>query len=131
MFNDISGTVHDALMSFDTALIWLLAQDGAVVKNNRLAIPGNDLADGMGVAIVANDACCGFPVSFSTTINSVIVNNDGRGSEVAVYIPLDGDGFEGNTVGTTLRGNFGVNIINDDEVDVENRSIHTLVEFLP
>jgi len=32
MFNDISGTVPDTLALFDTAYIWLLAQDGASYK---------------------------------------------------------------------------------------------------
>ena len=81
------------------------------------------------MGILANDACCGLPDPFVTTINSFIVKNDGRDSEVAIYIPLDDGGGTGNTVGTTLRGNFGVNIINGASSDVTSRSIHTLIEF--
>ncbi len=57
------------------------------------------------------------------------INNDGRGSEFAVVIEKDFGGGDGNSVGTTLRGNLGVNDINGSAGSVRNRSIHTLVEF--
>ena len=129
MFNDISGSVPDTLELFDTAVIWLLAQNGAVVQKNRIAMPDNPLADGRGVAIFVVDRCCGLPTEFLTSINSVIVKNDGRDSEIAVIIAKDAGGGDGNSEGLVLRGNFGVNIINDDTVDVTSRSIQTLEEF--
>jgi len=109
--------------------ILLIGQDGSVLKNNRIAIPDNPAAGGDGIAIEVADACCGIPGSILTSINSVIVNNDGRGSEFAVVIDIDGNGGYGNSVGTTLRGNFGVNDINGSAGVVRNRSIHTLVVF--
>jgi hypothetical protein len=130
MFNDISGTVPDNLELFSMAGIIILgAEDGTVIQNNRIAIPGNPMAAGEGHAIRVSDVCCGGAAGFQTVINSVIVRNDGRNSEFAVVIDLDSGGGTGNTVGTTLRGNFGVNDINAVIADVSNRSIMTLVEF--
>jgi len=130
MFNTIHGAIPDNLSLFDMAGIILFGQDGAVVKNNRIALPDNPSAGGDGDAILVADSCCGSGSSFLTTINSVIVNNDGRDSEFSVVIVEDSGGGTGNTAGTTLRGNFGVNVINGGgPEDVRNRSVHTLSEF--
>ena len=82
-----------------------------------------------GQAIVVTDVCCGLPTPFSTAINSTIVKNDGRRSQFALVITLDSGGGTGNTAGTTLRGNFGVNDINAAISEVSNRSIKTLIQF--
>lgn len=130
MFNDISGAVPDNLELFSMAgIIVLGAEDGTILQKNRIAIAGNSLADGEGHAIRVSDVCCGGPGAFQTVINSVIVKNDGRDSELSVVIDKDSLGGTGNSVGTTLRGNFGVNEINEVTSDVSNRSIMTLVEF--
>lgn len=130
MFNVISGAVPDNFSVFSMAGILVLGgQDGTVVQANRIAIPNNTTASAEGQAIVVSDACCGIPSAFSTAINSVIVKNDGRDSEFAVVITKDGGGGNGNSVGTTLRGNFGINDINEISGAVTNRSIRTLVEF--
>jgi hypothetical protein len=129
-FNVIAGAIPDNLDLFDMVGIVLFGQDGAVVKNNRLAIPDNPSAGGDGNGILVADSCCGSGSSFLTTINSLIVNNDGRQSEFSVVIVLDSDGGTGNSAGTTLRGNFGVNVINGGgPEDVRNRSVHTLDVF--
>jgi len=128
-FNVITGAVPNALNAFSMVGILAIAQDGTVIKNNRISIPNNPVALGDGQAIVITDACCGLPAGFLTSINSVIVNNDGRGSEFSVVIEKDFGGGTGNSAGTTLRGNFGVNDINGSTDTVRNRSIHTLIDF--
>jgi len=107
--------------------VFAAAQDGMVLTNNKISIALGPGATGATAGVVVSDF-------FSTTgadltsINSVIINNDGRGSTYAVVITLDGLGGTGNTVNTTLRGNFGVNSINALTTNVRNRSIDTLVE---
>ena len=93
-------------------ILVLGGQDGSIIQKNRVAIPDNTTSLAEGQAIVVTDTCCGLNQAFSTAINSTIVKNDGRDSEFSVVITLDGGGGTGNTVGTTLRGNFGVNGIN-------------------
>lgn len=128
-FNVVTGTIPDNLDDFSMTGVFLIGQDGSVIKNNRISIPDNPVAGGDGYGIEISDTCCGLGVSLLTTINSVVVNNDGRGSEYAVVIDRDAGGGTGNSVGTTLRGNFGVNDINGSAGVVRNRSIHTFVEF--
>lgn len=129
IFNVITGAVPDTLNEFSMTGIFVLGQDGTVIKNNRIAIPDNPLAAGAGIGILVTDVCCGLAGGFLTSINSTIVNNDGRASEFAVVIDRDAGGGTGNSVGTILRGNFGVNDINGSSSTVKNRSIKTLEEF--
>jgi len=130
MFNQISGVIPDNFDVFSMAGILILGgQDGSIIQKNRIAIPDNLTSSAEGQAIVVTDACCGIPTPFSTAINSTIAKNDGRDSELCLVITLDGGGGTGNTVGTTLRGNLGVNDINAAISDVSNRSIKTLIEF--
>lgn len=130
MFNVINGAVPDNLQLFSMAgIIVLGAEDGTVLQKNRIKIPGNPLAAGEGHAIRVSDVCCGGADGFQTVINSVIVKNDGRHSEFALVIDKDSTGGTGNTEGATIRGNLGVNEINEETSDVSNRSIKTLIEF--
>ena len=130
MFNQISGVIPDNFDVFSMAGILILGgQDGSIIQKNRIAIPDNSTSLAEGQAIVVTDACCGILTPFSTAINSTIAKNDGRDSELGLVITLDGGGGTGNTVGTTLRGNLGVNDINAAISDVSNRSIKTLIEF--
>ncbi len=128
-FNVITGTIPDRLTLFSMVGIWVAGQDGTVIKNNKIAIPDNPNTDAPGDGIEIADVCCGDDGHFQTSINSIIVKNDGRGSEFALVIFLDFDGGTGNTEGTLIRGNFGVNDINGVVNDVTNRSIMTLIEF--
>ena len=127
-FNLITGQIPDTLHEFEMVGILAITQDGAIIRNNRISIPDNPLADGVGQAIVITDHCCGLPASFGNSQNAVIVNNDGRGSEFSVVIELDASGGFANSIGATLRGNFGVNDINGTSGLIRNRSIHTLIE---
>ena len=130
IFNQIDGAVPDNFDVFSMAGILVLGgQEGTVLQKNRIAIPDNPTSAAEGQAIVVTDVCCGIPTPFSTAIDSVIVKNDGRGSEFAVVITLDSGGGVGNSVGTTLRGNFGRNDINGASSLVQSRSIKTLIEF--
>ena len=132
MFNHISGVIPDNFDVFSFAgLLILGAQDGSILQNNKIAISDNPTSDAEGQAIVVTDVCCGLPTPFSTAINSTIVKNDGRKSEIAVVITLDSGGGTGNTVGTFLRGNFGINNINSSSTNVTNRSIATIQDFNP
>jgi hypothetical protein len=128
-FNDITGAVPDTLNEFSMVGVLAIAQDGTVIRNNKVAIPDNPIADGAGEAIVITDHCCGLPTGFENSQNSTIINNDGRGSEFAVVIEIDSANGFANSIGTALRGNFGLNDINGSANLVRNRSIHTLVEF--
>lgn len=128
-FNVITGAIPDGLDEFSMVGIVVIGQDGVVVKNNRISIPANPSALGTGIGIEVSDQCCGAGAVGLTCINSVIVNNDGRGSELAVVISPDAASGPGNLQGATLRGNFGVNEINATTSTVKNRSIKTLEEF--
>lgn len=129
-FNVITGTVPDTLTEFSMVGVLVFGQDGMVVKNNQISIKKNpaSTATAPGQAILVSDVCCG-AFTFLTSVNSVIVNNDGRGSDYAVVITKDAGGGNGNSAGTTLRGNFGLNDINSAASTVSNRSAKTLIEF--
>ena len=129
MFNVIAGTIPDRLELFSMVGIWVAGQEGTVIKNNTIAIPANSITPAEGVGIEIADVCCGDGGSFQTSINSIIVKNDGRDSEFVLVIFLDADGGTGNTEGTVVRGNFGLNDINGVQNDVTNRSIMTLIEY--
>jgi hypothetical protein len=58
----------------------------------------------------------------------VITNNDARTCAFALVIDRDSSNGTANTAGATIRGNFGVNLINGTSADVRNRSIHTSQE---
>jgi hypothetical protein len=104
--------------------IVVAGHNGTIISNNKIAITANANGDA-GVGILATDATV--DGQSSTSSNLVITNNDGRDSQYGLIIPKDQTLGTGNTVGATLRGNFGVNIINDLTSNVTNRSIRTLL----
>lgn len=104
--------------------IAIAGHDGTIIANNKIAITSNASGDA-GVGIIATDAT---PDGLSSTSsNLVITNNDGRGSQYGLIITKDQSGGTGNTVGATIRGNFGVNLINGSTSNVSNRSRRTLL----
>lgn len=132
-YNTISTTVANNIVSNeffilnpDIAFAGVIAdsQDELILRNNKISIATNPtVADGGGGAgILVGDFSSTF---FLTTTNTVIFNNDGRGSAYALIIPLDSTGSTGNTAGAAIRGNLGVNLINSATTTVGNRSIHT------
>jgi hypothetical protein len=104
--------------------IALSGLDGAVISNNKSSITSNAHGDA-GVGILASDY---FGL---TDINLVITDNDGRGSQYGLIVTNDQGGGTGNSVGLTLRGNFGINLINGSTFNVRSRSIRTLLQCDP
>lgn len=92
------------------------AQDGAVISNNKVSIAANSNGDA-GVGILASDNVTGL-----TTTNLSVTNNDGRDSAYGLIVTRDLGGGTGNTVGATIRGNFGVNQVNGMTSNVRSRS---------
>ena len=133
LYNQFTATVPPGSFSFASftneadvpfAGIAVAGHDGTIISNNKIAITANASGDA-GVGILATDAT---PDGISdTTINLVITNNDGRGSQYGLIITKDQFSGTGNAVGATLRGNFGVNLINGLTSNVNNRSIRTLL----
>jgi hypothetical protein len=105
-FNRIEGRIPDGLDQFSFAGIFVLGQDGGVVFANDLAIPDNPNAAGAGDGITVSDHCCA-NVAVSTSINSRILFNDGRRSEIAVNVEPDVHGGQGNLQGAIIFGNRG------------------------
>jgi len=131
--NQITATVPPGSFSFASftteadvpfAGIAVAGHDGTIIAHNKIAITANAGGDA-GVSIIATDFTPDGPSS--TTINLVITNNDGRASQYGLIITKDQSGGTGNTVGATLRGNFGINLINSVTSNVTNRSIRTLL----
>lgn len=120
-FNTITGSIPNTLVQFSMTGIFLINQEGSVIKNNKIALTALGSSATPGEAILVSNICCGIPASFGFSSNSVIVNNDGRKSFYSVVID------PGNFVGTTLRGNFGLNSIDGaSDVNVTNRSKKTV-----
>ena len=134
-FNNITATVPPgSFPSFVTQInipfagVLALAQDSTLLMKNTISIAQAPGATGASAGILVSDQQSISTGADLTSSNSVIVNNDGRGSNYAVVITLDLGGGTGNTLNATIRGNFGVNSINTLTTDVRNRSIHTLVQ---
>src|SRR6266849_1967611 len=88
--------------------IGIAGHNGTIIANNKMAITSNATGDA-GVGIIATDAS---PDGISSTCsNLVITNNEGRLSQYGLIITRDQSLGTGNTVGATIRGNFGVNLI--------------------
>lgn len=133
LYNVITAMVPPGSFSFASYInevdvpfvgIGIAGHNGTIIAHNKIAITSNAGGDA-GVGIVATDSSAD-GIS-STTSNLVIVDNDGRGSQYGLIITKDQFGGTGNTVGATLRGNFGVNLINGSTSNVNNRSRHSLL----
>jgi hypothetical protein len=134
MYNQITATVPPGSFSFASIInevdvpfagIAIAGHNGTIIANNKISITSNASGDA-GVGILATDATV--DGQSSTTTNLVITNNDGRGSQYGLIVTKDQNGGTSNTVGATIRGNFGVNLINSSTSNVKNRSIRTLLE---
>jgi len=133
MHNKFSTTGPDR-----TVLSWLSADPGLMfvgvatadqsnmlVRNNKFAIASSSTGDSYGAGFLFSDELSG---GASVSQDLMVVNNDGRKSEYMLIITRDVGGGTDNTRGAVLRGNFGVNDVNEVASDVANRSIKTLVE---
>ena len=132
-FNTITSTVppgdyssvswiNEADVPF--AGIALAAKNGSMISDNKSSLTANAHGDA-GVGILVTDLT-GLP-----TLNLTIADNDGRGSQYGVIVTLDQSGGTSNSEGLTLRGNFGVNLIDGSTLNVRNRSIGTLLRCDP
>jgi hypothetical protein len=105
--------------------IAIAGNNGTIISHNKVAITSNASGDA-GVGIVATDSSID---GLSSTISNVVItDNDGRGSQYGLIITRDQFGGTANTAGATIRGNFGVNLINSLTSNVSNRSRHTLLK---
>jgi hypothetical protein len=104
--------------------IAVAGHNGTIIAHNKITITSNASGDA-GVGIVATDSSAD-GVS-STDSNLVITDNNGRDSQYGLIITKDQFGGTANAAGATIRGNFGVNLINGSTSNVNNRSRHTLL----
>jgi hypothetical protein len=133
IYNSITAAVPPGSFSFASYInevdvpfvgIAIAGHNGTIITHNKIAITSNANGDA-GVGIVAtDDSVDGLS---STDSNLVITNNNGRGSQYGLIITKDQLGGTTNTSGATIRGNFGVNLINSSTSNVNNRSRHTLL----
>jgi hypothetical protein len=108
-FNQIEGAVGGEGIK-------VTSQDGAVVMNNKIFMPSSSdnppgVCGGWGIEI--HDSRVFSPgQDVLASINSLITNNDTRGTAVGVIVVEDRFGGTGNSAGNVLRGNFGTYAIN-------------------
>jgi len=107
--NQVDGNIPDNFGVFSMVGVFVFAADGTVVVRNRVSIPDNPRADATGEGILVDDTCCGSPTPVTPGArNTVVVLNDGRGSQFGVVV--EGTGGE-NTQGLVLFGNLGLESI--------------------
>ncbi len=131
--NSITAAVPPGSFSFASYInevdvpfvgIAIAGHNGTIIAYNKIAITSNANGDaGVGI-VVTDDSVDGVS---STDSNLVITNNDGRGSQFGLIITKDQLGGTANTAAATIRGNFGVNLINGSTSNVNNRSRHTML----
>jgi hypothetical protein len=133
-FNYIEGAVNGLG-------IGLSGQEGAVVTKNEIFIPSSPNTAGVcgawGIEVTDSGIYTKDGQQYAlTSNNSVIKNNDTRGTAVGVIVLLDGLGGTGNSIGNVLRGNFGTLAINEPKTGcgagtidefIKNRAIWTLI----
>jgi nitrous oxidase accessory protein NosD len=103
-FNHIEGGCCDG------AGIDFTAQDGTVITNNDISVPTS--TDAVGSVYCGANGILVADASGLAAINSTIVNNDTRPTQVGVLIALDVNGNTGNAEGLLMRGNFGTLALN-------------------
>jgi hypothetical protein len=111
--NDIEGRIPDGLRAFSMAAILVEAADRTVVSRNRLRLPANPsgAAAGEGVLVTSFTAALDAP-DVPGARETVVEENDGRGSELAVLVEHPG---VANTHGLELRANRGEVVVQEPE----------------
>jgi hypothetical protein len=112
--NQVTGAIPDGFGVFSMVGVFVLSADRTVISHNRLSIPDNPDAEAIGQGVLVSNVCCGLPALNPGARNTIVVFNDGRGSEIGVEI--DGTGGE-NTEGLVLFGNAGVDVVEGQLVD--------------
>jgi hypothetical protein len=114
--NRISGAIPDGFDAFSMAGVFVLVADGTVIARNQVSIPDNPTADASGDGILISNSCCGEAPIVPGVRNTVVIANDGRGSQFAVVVEGSGGA---NTQGLVLFGNRGTveiegTVVSDD-----------------
>jgi hypothetical protein len=109
-FNEVGAHIPDGLSEFSVTGIFVLGQEGAWALGNDLDVPHNPAASAEGVGILVSDQCCAAVVT-QTSIDTRVLFNDGRDSEVAVRVSPDANGGPGNLQGAIIFGNRGTVIL--------------------
>jgi len=105
-FNHVQGDIPDGLNEFSMVGVFVLGQSRALVAGNDFAIPHNPDADAQGVGVLVTDHCCA-AVVVSTSVNTDVLFNDGRRSELVLRVDPDAQGGDGNLEGARIFGNRG------------------------
>jgi hypothetical protein len=111
LLNDVEGAIPDGLSLVGMTAVFVLGQDHPLVAANRVAIPHNPNAAATGIGVQVTDVCCGIATPFLTTQHAVIVDDDGRGSEIAVQVDPDASGGCGNSDTAIIHHDLGVVIV--------------------
>ena len=106
--NHVAGAIPDGFDYFSMAGIFVLAADNTLIARNRLEIPDNPSADASGDGVLISDVCCDEPAVTPGARNTVVMENDGRGSQFAVVVEGTGGA---NTQGLVLRDDLGTVMI--------------------
>jgi len=102
--NHVGGAIPDGFDEFSMSGIFVFAADNTLIARNRLAIPDNPAADASGDGVLISNECCGEPALTPGARNTVVFENDGRGSQFAVVVEGTGGA---NTRGLFLRDDPG------------------------
>lgn len=105
-FNRVQGDIPDGLNEFSMVGVLVLGQARALVAANLFAIPRNPGAEAQGVGVLVTDHCCA-AVEVSTSVNTDVLFNDGRRSELVLRVDPDVNGGPGNLEGARIFGNRG------------------------
>ena len=106
--NHVAGAIPDGFDEFSMAGIFVFAADNTLIARNRLEIPDNPSADASGDGVLISDVCCDEPAVTPGARNTVVMENDGRGSQFAVVVEGTGGA---NTQGLVLRDDLGTVMI--------------------
>jgi hypothetical protein len=103
--NQVAGRIPDGLDEFSMAAVLVVGADRTVVSRNRLVLPGNPRAHASGKGVLVTSATGAHPEMLAPGAReTVIEENDGRGSQLAVLVEHPG---VPNTEGLELRDNAG------------------------
>jgi hypothetical protein len=107
--NEIEAHVPDGLDAFSMAGILVLAADGTVVSRNHLRLPDNAAARGAGEGVLVTSRIAARPhCEAPGARDTVVEENDGRDSELAVLIENPG---VASTDGLEIRDNRGAVVV--------------------
>jgi hypothetical protein len=111
--NEIEGRIPDRLDHFSMAGILVVAADRTVVSRNRVRLPANKSGRAAGEGVLVTSNIGSLEQSHVPGARETVVEeNDGRGSEVGVLIE---NGGVANSAGLELRANRGEVVVQEPE----------------